>query len=119
MEVSYSCFWGEIRKNENAAAGAVGKLGIPPSLRDFRAQWESPAFGLFHEAGFPTALLPTDNAIGVSSQGHINQSVKVRPRLEDSSLVAWEAPWRESKTAKPSDNILEKGMRNAPGCNVQ
>jgi len=44
----------------------------------------------------------------VSSQGHINQSVKVRPRLEDSSLVAWEAPWRESKTAKPSDNILGK-----------
>ena len=46
--------------------------------------------------------------MGVSSQGHINQSVKVRPRLEDSSLVAWEAPWRESKTAKPSDNILRK-----------
>jgi hypothetical protein len=47
--------------------------------------------------------------IGVSRQGHINQSVKVRPRLEDSSLVAWEAPWRESKTAKPSDNIPGKG----------
>ena len=46
--------------------------------------------------------------MGVSRQGHINQSVKVRPRLKDSSLVAWEAPWRESKTAKPSDNILRK-----------
>src|SRR6266566_2094814 len=46
--------------------------------------------------------------IGVSRQGHINQSVKVRPRREDSSLVAWEAPWRESKTVKPSDNILGK-----------
>jgi hypothetical protein len=46
--------------------------------------------------------------IGVSRQGHINQSVKVRPRLEDSNLVAWEASWRESKTAKPSDNILRK-----------
>jgi hypothetical protein len=46
--------------------------------------------------------------MGVSSQGHINQSVKVRPRLEDSSLVAWEAPWSESKTVKPSDNILRK-----------
>ncbi|HWS97119.1 MAG TPA: IS1380 family transposase [Candidatus Methylomirabilis sp.] len=46
--------------------------------------------------------------MGVSRQGHINQSVKVRPRLEDSNLVAWEASWRESKTAKPSDNILRK-----------
>ncbi len=46
--------------------------------------------------------------IGVSRQGHINQSVKVRPRLEDSSLVVWEAPWRESKTAKPSDNMLRE-----------
>jgi hypothetical protein len=46
--------------------------------------------------------------MGVSRQGHINQSVKVRPRLEDSSLVAREAPWSESKTAKPSDNILRK-----------
>src|ERR671917_2189329 len=45
--------------------------------------------------------------IAVSSQGHINQSVKVRPRLKDSGLVAWEVPWRESKTAEPSDNILE------------
>jgi len=43
----------------------------------------------------------------VSSQGHILQSVEVRPRLKDSGLVAWEAPWRESKTAEPSDNVLE------------
>jgi hypothetical protein len=68
MEVSYSCFWGEIRKNEIAAVGAVEKLGIPPSLRDFRAQWESPAFGLFHEAGFSTALLPTNTAIEPQEQ---------------------------------------------------
>ena len=46
--------------------------------------------------------------IGVSSQGHIIQSVKDRPRLKDSGLVAWEAPWRESKTAEPSDKILGK-----------
>ena len=44
----------------------------------------------------------------MSSQGHINQSVKVRPRPKDSGLVAWEASWRESKTAKPSDNMLRK-----------
>jgi hypothetical protein len=43
----------------------------------------------------------------VSSHGHINQSVKVRPRLKDSGLVAWEVPWSESKTVEPSDNILE------------
>src|SRR5215472_249820 len=46
--------------------------------------------------------------MGVSSEGHINQPVKVRPRPTDSSLVAGEAPWRESKAVKPSDNILRK-----------
>ena len=46
--------------------------------------------------------------VGVSSQGHINQSVKDRPRSKDSGLVAGEAPWRESKTVKPSDNMLGK-----------
>src|SRR5664280_1830824 len=47
-------------------------------------------------------------AVGVSSQGHINQPVQVRPRLTDSSLVAWEASWSESETMKPSDNMLGK-----------
>jgi hypothetical protein len=46
--------------------------------------------------------------VGVSSQGHIVQSVGDRPRLKDSGLVAGEAPWRESKTAEPSDNMLGK-----------
>jgi hypothetical protein len=46
--------------------------------------------------------------IGVSSQGHIVQSVKDRPRSKDSDLVAGEASWRESKTMEPSDNILGK-----------
>jgi hypothetical protein len=46
--------------------------------------------------------------IGVSSQGHIVQSVKDRPRPKDSGLVAGEASWRESKTAEPSDNMLGK-----------
>ena len=44
--------------------------------------------------------------VGVSSQGHVFKSVKVRPRSRDSDLVAWEAPWRESKTVEPSDNML-------------
>ena len=47
--------------------------------------------------------------IGVSGEGHIVQSVKVRPGLIDSGPVAWEVPWRESKTVKPSDNVH-------PGC---
>jgi hypothetical protein len=46
--------------------------------------------------------------VGVSSQGHVFKSVKVRPRLKDSDLVAWEAPWRETKTVEPSDNMLWK-----------
>jgi len=46
--------------------------------------------------------------MGVSSQGHIVQSVRDRPGPKDSGLVAGEAPWRESKTAEPSDNILGK-----------
>jgi hypothetical protein len=46
--------------------------------------------------------------IGVSRQGHIVQSVKDRPRPKGSGLVAWEAPWRESKTVEPSDNMLRK-----------
>jgi hypothetical protein len=46
--------------------------------------------------------------IGVSRQGHINQSVKVRPRLKDSGLVAGEASRSASETMKPSDNILGK-----------
>ena len=46
--------------------------------------------------------------VGVSGQGHIVQSVRDRPRPKDSGLVAGEAPWRESKTAEPSDNILGK-----------
>ena len=51
--------------------------------------------------------------IAVSSEGHILQSVEVRPRLKDSGLVAWEAPWRESKTAEPSDNVLEIEYRQS------
>jgi hypothetical protein len=47
--------------------------------------------------------------VGVSRQGHINQSVRVRPRPKDSGLVAGEAPWSKSKTVKPSDNMLRKG----------
>ena len=46
--------------------------------------------------------------VGVSSEGHAVMSVKVRPELKDSGFEAREAPWRESKTAEPSDNMLRK-----------
>ena len=46
--------------------------------------------------------------IGVSRQGHMAQPVRDRPRPKDSGRVAWEAPWRESKTGEPSGNILRK-----------
>jgi hypothetical protein len=46
--------------------------------------------------------------IGVSRQGHIVQSVRDRPGSKDSDLVAGEAPWRESKTAEPSDKHTRK-----------
>jgi hypothetical protein len=47
--------------------------------------------------------------IGVSREGYINQSVRIRPRLKDSGLVAGEASRSESETMKPSDNIPGKG----------
>ena len=49
--------------------------------------------------------------IGVSSEGPAVMSVKVRPEPKDSGFEAREAPWRESKTAEPSDNMLERSMR--------
>src|SRR5437764_11137125 len=45
--------------------------------------------------------------MGVSREGHIYQLVRDQPGLKDSSPVAGEASWRESKATEPSDNILE------------
>jgi hypothetical protein len=42
---------------------------------------------------------------GVSGEGHVIQSVEVRPRPRDSGLVAWEAPWCESKAAKAQHRL--------------
>jgi hypothetical protein len=57
--------------------------------------------------------------VGVSREGRAVMSVKIRPRPKDSGLEAREASWRESKTAEPSDNILERSVRDTSGCNVQ
>lgn len=65
------------------------------------------------------ALYKSRWQVGVSSEGHAVMSVKVRPEPKGSGSEAREAPWRESKTAEPSDNILERSMREASGCNVQ
>ena len=65
------------------------------------------------------AVNPRRWVVGVSSEGPAVMSVKVRPELKDSGFEAREAPWRESKTAEPSDNMLERSMREASGCNVQ
>src|ERR1035437_5125738 len=43
-------------------AGGGEKGETPPLLRDFQAEGESPALGLFHAAAFSTALLPTNSA---------------------------------------------------------
>jgi hypothetical protein len=57
--------------------------------------------------------------VGVSSEGHMNPVGESPTEVTSSSLVAWEAPWREIKTVKPSDTMLFRSMRKAPGCNVQ
>jgi hypothetical protein len=75
--------------------------GADPFLLALFTTWQSPQEEML-------GLYGRRWAIGVSSQGHIVQSVRDRPRSKDSDLVAGEAPWRESKTAKPSDNMLRK-----------
>ena len=57
--------------------------------------------------------------VGVSSKGHMNPVGESPTEATSSSLVAWEAPWREINTVKPSDTMLFGSMRNTPGCNVQ
>jgi hypothetical protein len=91
-------------------------------------EWQPPQHEVVHlissltAATSPQALLRINRnhwGIGVSNEGHAVMSVKVRPEPKDSGFEAREAPWRESKAAEPSDNILERSMREASGCNVQ
>ena len=58
-------------------------------------------------------------AVGVSREGHMNPVGESPTEVRSSSLVAWEAPWREIKTVEPSDTMLFRSMRNTPGCNAQ
>ena len=60
MEVSYSSF--RLKAELIRCCWAVGKVEIAPLLRDFQAEWKSPAVGLFRGASFSTAVLPTNCA---------------------------------------------------------
>src|SRR5687767_4507228 len=48
--------------------------------------------------------------VGVSSKGHLNPVGASPTEVRSSSLVAWEAPWREINTVKPSDTMLFGSM---------
>ena len=67
----------------------------------------------------PGFFFTIDGQLACPVKGHAVMSVKVRPEPKDSGFEAREAPWRESKTAEPSDNMLERSVREASGCNVQ
>jgi hypothetical protein len=120
-------------------AEAAGIQGEWPTVRQIcrvirsrqvkkNAEWQKPQHEVVYlvsslpAAASPQALLGVNRdhwQVGVSSEGHAVMSVKVRPEPKDSGSEAREALWRESKTAEPSDNILERSMREASGCNVQ
>ena len=57
--------------------------------------------------------------IAVSRQGHINQSVQVRPRPPDSGLVAGRRRGAQARRRSPPTSMRERRMCNTPGCNVQ
>ncbi len=87
--------------------------GYPGQLRRVRykdPETEKSLVFLTNHFGIPAlsvcALYKNRWQVGVSRQGHVFKSVKVRPRLKDSDLVAWEAPLRETKMVEPSDNML-------------
>src|ERR1035437_4958052 len=78
------------------------------------------ARSLLRLCAFPRKRTPKNvGAPACPGKGHAVMSVKVRPKPKDSGFEAREAPWRESKTAEPSDNMLERSVREASGCNVQ
>src|ERR1700732_3045656 len=59
-------------------------------------------------AKFSVGCITNIVVIGVSSKGHIVPAVRDRPGSKGSDPVAGEAPWRESKTAEPSDKHTRK-----------
>lgn len=57
-------------------------------------------------------------SIGVSRLRTLHLVGESPTEVKDSSLVAREAWWSESKTMEPSDNLFKRNKGNAPGCNV-
>jgi len=107
---------GNVLSDQTISVPSLGKHGEAPVLFRRIEYWNADKqeilvffTNLLHLAASTVAAIYKDRwQIGVSSQGHINQPVKVRPRRTDSSLVAWEASWSESETMRPSDNMLGK-----------
>jgi hypothetical protein len=107
---------GNVLSDQIVSVPSLGKDGEAPVLFRRIEYWNADKqeilvffTNLLHLAAATVAAIYKDRwQIGVSSQGHINQPVQVRPRLTDSSLVAWEASWNESETMRPSDNMLRK-----------
>jgi hypothetical protein len=107
---------GNVIGDQIVSLPALNKAGEAPVLFRRIEYWNADKqevlvffTNLLHLAASTVAAIYKDRwQIGVSSQGHINQPVQVRPRLTDSSLVAWEASWSESEPMKPSDNMLRK-----------
>jgi hypothetical protein len=110
-QIVWACSREDRRSNPELAAEASveGRLVV---VKAFDAEGKKQKLYFFTSLDLPAEQLLNLYGyrwnIGVSSQGHIVQSVKDRPRSKDSGLVAGEASWRESKTAEPSDNILGK-----------
>jgi hypothetical protein len=71
----------------------VGKVEIALLLRDFQAEWESLAFGLFRGASFSTALLPTncakDPRFLVSLESAIITALNKRPVVLDCRVTSF------------------------------
>ena len=88
-----------VRRQAQGRPTRVGPRKSPPPL----------------EAFFTTdlALSPQDIlteyrkrwAVGVSREVHRDPVGASPTEVRSSSLVAWEAPWRENKTVEPSDNM--------------
>jgi len=62
-------------------------------LRDFQAQWKSPALGLFRGAAFSTALLPPNCAVDPEFEGQRLRGLEQNPKTSS----RWAQLAREGK----------------------
>jgi transposase len=85
-----------------------GLAEMSQSVRTYVSVPQQPRRNWKGKAEQQAAVYANRRRVGVSSQGHMIQSVRDRPRPTDSGLVAGEVPWRESKTVEPSDEHTRK-----------